>query len=758
MSNLSSYQPFLIGEGQSKTGFFTYLQSWIKPQDAYDELLDAYVYRGIVNKRNGSTLYPSTAGSGSMVYANSQIVGRNTSGAPVAAYAYNSTNGVVIPNLDIIAGSAIFRVMTSAGLETFTDDGVGGLTGDLGDSGTINYTNGQWSLTLGGGRTIANNVYIWAEWNFAAKYTTAGGGFSRPIMAIATYINESNNSQVTVVCDTRRLCWYNSSTPVFVPVNTVVNDILGNGDGVSNPQTFTSQWIPLAGYTITISDGVNSITDNGDGTLTAAGNMIGPNTINYTTGAISLALTAANTRTYRISSTLAGDYFTGDYTNFFNWTNWKPTSGSTAYLYLTNNVDRITLFDGTNLSRPPFFTVFANIATNTNDVAKALDVKVYKNSLLVIRPTLVGASAPEAQSIRSSKPFDPTNLASNVAGNGTNTVSPTGDWIMAAEFLRDVLVIFFLKSTWIFRYTGSAFEPFRFDQVNSSRNTNAPYGSESYDLMCTSCGLKGLIYCDGNNVNRYDESIIDQFLEIEPRAFNQTYSQKFDTLNQTWILYPSTEDAPAASTQSTSSRILVYNFLENNWAIYRLALSCLGLGTTVTDLRWQDFAPSSGSVAENKTWEEWDYSWVSYQNFSQMPSLLGGGNDGYIYELDVGETDNGTDITTSIVTKRMNPFVSTGQKATFGYLDVYYSVAPEVTLTFNFAVNNAGSPQLTKTMNLTTIDATTNTEYAWQRIYINIVGEFLQIQITDNGASQFQILGMILHAAPAGRLTPGSFV
>lgn len=57
-----------------------------------------------------------------------------------------------------------------------------------------------------------------------------------------------------------------------------------------------------------------------------------------------------------------------------------------------------------------------------------------------------------------------------------------------------------------------------------------------------------------------------------------------------------------------------------------------------------------------------------------------------------------------------------------------------------------------------TLDGNTGNNFAWKRLYLNIVGEFLQIGIIDNGISSFKILGMILHAKPAGRLTPGTFL
>lgn len=755
MTSLSSYQPFLIGDGQSKTGLFQYLESWVKPPDAFDYMYDAYVYRGTINKRNGYTPYYSTSGNGSLVYRDSSKVGE-VSGAPVNTYAYNSTNGVAIPKRPIIADSVVIKAMTSAGIETWTASG-NVLTGSLGDSGTINNTNGQWTLTLIGGRTIATGIEIWASYSYAVQYLTAGTVTAQPIMAIKTYIDESTNEQVTVVCDTKRASWYDFTIPTFKPINTI-SETLGNGDGTSNPQLFNPGWTNLAPYSISISDGTSTITDKGDGTFTASGNLNpgGTSTIDYATGAISLNLTAANTNTYTWTATLQGDYFTGNGTNFFNATNWKPSDTATGYLYLTNNVDRITLFDGINLARPAYVTKLSHLATLVNDIKTCLDIKIYKNRLLLIRPTLVGSNTPEAQSIRFSRQFIPQDLVSDSAGHGGNEVAPTGDWIMSSQFVRDIINVFFLNSTWIFISTNSDFSPFRWTKINSSKSTQAPYGSIAYDTECTSMGNKGLIISNGVSVNRYDESIIDQYLDIEPKSFGQCYGQRYDLYQQALMLYPDVSDASGSNFQTTSSRILVFNFLEKTWSIYKLPLSCLGLGQTTSDATWANFDPVTGiEPFAGQTWEEWDKAWNSYLSLADQPALLGGGLDGFVYELDSAETDNGISVFSNILTKKFNPFIETGQKASFGYLDVYYQVAPEVELFFNFYINNSNNAAVNKSMFLT---GNINNDYAVQRIFLNVTGQFLQFQITDNGASNYKILGFILHCAPAGNLTPGTFL
>src|ERR1700742_3228437 len=50
-------QPLLISE--FPTGFHTYLQPWIRPKDAFDPLVNAYTFRGVVKKRAGSKTYGS---------------------------------------------------------------------------------------------------------------------------------------------------------------------------------------------------------------------------------------------------------------------------------------------------------------------------------------------------------------------------------------------------------------------------------------------------------------------------------------------------------------------------------------------------------------------------------------------------------------------------------------------------------------------------------------------------------------------------
>lgn len=723
----SSFQPFLISE--LKTGLFNYLEPWIRPIDAFDPMTNAYVYRGTLNKRQGYNLF------GRMAYCDNNI------DLGDGGVNYSGTLSVH----PIVAGS----FAPTDGTETFTDNGDGTLTGSSGGSGTINYTTGAWTLTF--------NAIVAANTNIYATYTP---NVNRPIMGLKQWESESTGTQALVAFDTRRAALYNTSTQQFDPLCDI-SQILWVGDNSTLTITISTGWAAVAPYanvfapfSVSITDGTSTIVDDGAGNLSAAGNFAAGGTVNYATGAIGLVFTAGTTATITMTVKLVGDYFTGTSANFFNTTNWLAPAYATSNpgtMYIANNADPITTFNGTTLARPPFPITQANYSSFTNDINYCLDIDVYKNRLIIQRPFVRGEATVSGQSIRWSAINSPTNLIADVTGNGGELSAPTNDFIQSSEFLRDQLIVLFNNSTWNFRFTGNDFSPFRIDKINSTKSTSAPYATVPYDERVTALGSKGFIATDGVNVQRYDNAVIDEFLKINQSKFAQCFSQRFDTINQTWTLYPDAQTNALLSTQ-----ILVYNFIENTWATYDLALSCLGLFYVTVDATWADFGPSSSNPT---AWDQAEFSWDAYQLQELAPTLLGGAlSGGYVYQMNYNESDynpddpDGDPIEASITTTRWNPFVGQGTKVQFGYIDFYYQINNECTLELTFYVDNSEDPATTRTI---TLSGPTNSDVSWQRVYINVVGEFLRMNIYNNQTQTFKILGMILWASPSGRLTPG---
>ena len=735
---MSSYQPFPISE--FKTGVFNYLEPWIRPVDAFDPLENAFIYRGTLNKRTGYTLLGEEGdipGKGRMFYKDFLEFGDGTTG-PFTG---------VISNAPLIPGT----LTITDGTETFTSDTttpVGTLTGSLGGSGTITWATGDYSVSFFG--AVATTIPIFGSYAFT---------LSRPIMGLKTWVNSLTDDIELLAFDTRRMCVFNEGTQIFDPINTV-EDYVGKGTGGAGPYSFTLGFTNIVPGSFTLTDGTETFTSDTTepiGTLT--GSAGGTGTITWLTGAVSVTFNAGTSAQFQENYTLKSDYFTGTFQNFFNVTNWNAPGeyGGTDHedcSYITNNVNRITLFDGTNLSRPIFPITDAHRTAATNDVTTCLDIDVFKNRLLLQRPSIVGKTFPEGPTIRFSAVLNPLNFVADVAGNGGVEEAPTSDWIFASEFLRDQLVVFFKNSTWLFKFTGLSNQPFRWDRLNISKSTECPYASVSYDERVTSVGSKGLIACDGVNVQRYDLPVIDFFLDdIDYDFIEQCYSVRFDNNNQTWTLYPDLHND-----NGKSNKILVYNFIENTWCRYDIELSVLGLYQVTSDKTWADFPETS--------WQEADFKWNSYLLQSATPNLLGGSHEGNVYLMDFGETDYDHSTDTQIpydcnITSTMwNPFAQNGAMVQFGYIDIYYQCEEDVTLTLTFYLNGSNLQGVQRTVELSQASqADPDQINNWQRVYINVSAQFLQVEVNSESEGNFKIIGMILWAKGDGRLVPSkSFI
>lgn len=725
--SISSYSPFVIGE--FKTGVYQYLEPWARAPEAFDPMDNAFVYRGTLQKRNGYTIL------GRMTYRDNGITlatgdGRITSSpySITALVAPLRSSSVIINTYDVATSSHV----------VLTDNGAGGFTGD--GTGTINYTTGVVIASFTS--IISSPVAITASYTYTPSQLTSPASSANVIVGLKQWTNESTGISALVAFDTRRASVYNNTTEVFDPLSSISQDIYSYTNSTTAPvvitPTISTGWTNVAPFSVVLSDGTVSINDNG---VVPTGSF--PNvspfssaTITYATGGITFSYTvqASSSVVISASSNLQDSYFTGGISNFFNATNWQ------GKLWAVNNVDRITVYDGTDLSRPPFPITQAHKDSYTNDINTCLDLDVFKNRLLVQKPLLVtptSGSLPEQQSIYWSAINNPTNLVADIAGNGGFLQAPTDDFIQSSEFLRDVLIVLFRNSTWTFRFTGDTNNPFVFQKINNTKSTSAPYGTVAYDERVTSMGNKGLIACDGTNVQRYDIPIIDQFIiNISQNKFAQCFAQRFDVLNQTWMLYPS--DVVASG--GISDKVLVYNFLENTWATFTMNMSCLGLFYVVRDKTWADLP---------FPWSTQDAAWNSYLNQAFAPTLVGGGR-GIVYTLDDSVTDDGATITANILGTQWNPFVGTGERVQFGYIDFYYQINPGTTIDITFYVDDAQDPTTTRTL---TLDGPVNNNHEWKRVYINCVGEFLQMEMTSDDQSDFKILGMILWARPSGRLT-----
>lgn len=690
--------------------------------------------------------------------------------------------GTQTKNLPITAGSAYVVVdVTGTGYTAYLDDGLGNLRVSLPAGaivGSVNYSTGAWTFTIPAGTAVANSII---------SFGYAGPTTSMTIMGINQWENETNGTSRLTIEDERRFSVLNANGDTFDAICDVnetlfiIPDLLTFQYTNFTAQTATTKqqdptfiYITPLSIVLTLVNNVDGVTqdtqyDNGEGVLIAS-TIFDTGSINYITGQFIVNLKNPATFTagwaINVTFTLQNDYFTGGQSDFFNWTNWEKntnlvpiTPGQAefqfGFLYLTNNVDPITLYNGTTLSRPAFAIQQAVLGLGKNQIKRALDVKVFAKRLLFFRPTdTIGNGSPSAQDIYWSALLQPTNTVQDIPGSGGDLPLSTYGWIQSAKFLKDFIIINCQRDTFTLRDTGSAFDPFKAYKLNSTKTCDAPYGSIEFDDFVTSMGNKGLCRTDGVALERYDEKVFDQFHSINQDNFQQCFGYRFDILDQSWMLYPKMQNS-----STTSDQVLVWNYREDSWSVYNMELSVI-YATSLDesqDLGWQDFAIGTEEWPLGLTWEDADISWNDYLVQKKSQVLIGGDFLGNVVLLNRGPNDLGAEINMNLTTKKYNPFIAElGTKCNFGYLDVYYTVNSAVTLTFQFFPDNATTDDypLDGLIRTVILSGQQNQNFSWQRIYLNIQSQFLSWQITDNGETGFKILGQLLWASPAGRLTP----
>lgn len=695
-----NYESFLIAN--SSTGLDKSRQPWLIPNDAFDEIYDAYVDKGVINKRQGYNYY-AIGGQSNAPYCESRMVTRITS-QPTT-----SVKDVVVDG-NATAGPYVFRLKSIpvrrgtvtitdvTGAQSVVDDGAGAFTGT--GTGTINYTTGDCSVTFTG--AVGMNNLITATYDFHAggvvvrsaatgainganqtftfsastpvipgtfrmistnpaqgvvdngsgAFTGDGTGTinyatgavsvtltAAPVVAAGSevyviYLYSNGNpvmGHINFTTSTDTKTYIPASTAYFNQYNGSFNrlDFLGRTmtiTGISNfnPGTVTSAAHGLVTGQKVLIHGVQgmfqvnsrefTITNTGVNTFT-----IDEDTTNY--GVFTALSTGNATLTYQ-----------GANTNFWSWTNYDGLRGTTTYprVIATNYADEIQYYDPTLTPSVGNYINYSGFAMNDDAGAgvtslKALHAIEYKDRLLLFRTIESGVVKPRRIRI-SGLGSAPDNFTLTAEGAGKIDI-PDQSWIISVDFNHDDLVIFTEYSTWILKYTGNDSSPFYLARIDESRGSSAPFGTSTYLNLTSTVSRRALIGCDGYKITRMDDKLPDfSFSDISQQNINLCYAGYVDDDRNHYLIYPSSGD-------SVSQRILVRNYDENSYSIYRFPLSCMGNTQLAFNITWND-------LASYNNWSELAgnfANWYSFSYFIDTPAAVGGGHNGEIWKLNVNE-------------------------------------------------------------------------------------------------------------------------
>jgi hypothetical protein len=585
-----------------------------------------------------------------------------------------------------------------------------------------------------------------------------------------------------------------------------------NVSGNNYTRTLSNPTIVRRSFKVYDDGGSIVVRDDGQGALTGDVDAGGTNTIDYVTGAVDVTFDGA------ISGTVTGEYSTAhtratraiknydrysgsdlllglDSTRLSKWNTTNDffenvADGSSNYdlWNSTNQVwveafgDFIWIADNSTLSAgsPPTggVKVFNGSVISDPDldldaagtptaIKGALMIFLYKERLVMLNtiegtsntryPQRARWSAIGVTPTTTQGWFDPD--LSGIFGKGGRNDAPTNDEIVSAGFVGERLIVWCENSVFALDSTSNPDLPFVWRQLSTTRQCSSTFASVEYDSYVTAMGGKGIIMCDGQNVQAFDKKIPDFIFEVDQDNVTLAAAIRSDRLDQSLMAYPS------APTSTANDKMLGFNYEDGAFFNYTLAAHCFGSWLTPVDLTFDDYA---GVTYDELSAIDWGEAGLQ----GGFPIILSGGDNGYVFRIndsdeladsltwaeefeEGGSTPENFDF--SLTTKRLNPFKN--QKVHLGYVRLMVQRINSASITCDFFINQDNEVVRSETVSMdndtesgdkiwVTVPADLNANFVRMKFYLSAA----QLAVDANAQSQVRIHAIQLWAKEGGRL------
>jgi hypothetical protein len=237
---------------------------------------------------------------------------------------------------------------------------------------------------------------------------------------------------------------------------------------------------------------------------------------------------------------------------------------------------------------------------------------------------------------------DPLAARDDIFGRGGANDAPINDIIVAAGFIRDILVVYMQKSTWRLRFVNNSQNPFVWERINFTLGSSCTFSAITFDKGLMAIGSRGIVISDANDTIRFDEKIPDEIFKI--RQFNNGFQRVFGIRTfETKLCYWTYPD-DLNPTGIYPDKVLVYNYETKNWSYFDDCFTCFG---------YYNYATNAGI-----TWNQLTLPWESYGNITWDSSIskfgkeniLAGNQQGYVLVLETDSSSNGPSLFIQAIT------------------------------------------------------------------------------------------------------------
>ena len=331
--------------------------------------------------------------------------------------------------------------------------------------------------------------------------------------------------------------------------------------------------------------------------------------------------------------------WSGSDSQYFWSENYRGSDASTRLFFATNGASPALSANNrirytTDVVTWTTFTPQVNNA-GTTFIWQCKLIVAYYGRLLFLN-TWEGANAAGALNYfnrcRFSQIGDPTQVdawESDTFGKGGFIDAPTNEIIVSAQFYKNTLIVFFEKSTWQLRYVGEYGLPFLWERISSDYGSESTFSTVLFDEGVLAVGDKAILTSSGNNVQRIDLNIPDQVYQISNEDNGKERVQGIRDF-QKQLVYWSFK--LSGTYGNFANRVLVYNYINQSWAIFRDNISSFGILQTGGGDSWDD--PIS-----------WD-SETPWDNIFtvEFPAIVSGNQQGFVHYYQYPPTLNSVSI------------------------------------------------------------------------------------------------------------------
>jgi len=649
-------------------------EPWLTPEEAFTDLENCYIDRGILKERGGVSKF------GQLGVFEPEEQGFNPEGG--------NQYTVTLTNPTPILRSV--KVYDSGGPQVLYDDGNGVLSGD--GTGTIEYTGvdaGDIDVTFTGAIIGTTTV----------DYHYSETGTDRTVRGVHLW-NKDNGDFELLAMDKRRLSTWDTTLEYFknVPSGTaVVDEAWDTGAGGGATKTYTKSGnppanIPLVPFTVKISEAVTEQTlyDNGYGVFIDSVGGIGTGTINYTTGVISVTFETAIGAgdpiviSYHHAATVVYDIWNNS--NLVWAIDWQDL------VWMCDDSSNIYIYNGTyaiDITPRLVYDADGHIITS------ARTMEIFEERLLLFNTIEDG----DRYSQRVRCPAQGNSLTvdawrDDVAGQGDFNDATADQEIVTTIPFKGRIVVFLEETAAFIVYTSDPVLPFGWKMLNNKFETNSTFGFWDFEDFVVSTGKIQLNAFDGTSVQKANKLLPKFTNEIDYDNINQCFGHLVPSKKQAWLAYPSGE---VSDSLIYPNRILVFNYENGTTSEYefldsdrvKLATYCFEnyfyqSDVTYTDLENAEYWSQITAPAVYENYENFAYGQVSSQGDDEL--ILAGSEDGYIYNVDDRHSvyDSTEAYNFNIVTKRFNPFMETGRGVSLGHIDFLVSAIADCEVEVRF--------------------------------------------------------------------------